>query len=126
MDGGNVTDLRDESGSLDPDRIAHDIAEKGEIWARLDDASRLLERTRDTVLARLILDIKDREKCSMRQAELLAKASNDWENHVYAATEAKLKANLARVQFDAAKARFEAMRSAEASRRAEMTTFGRR
>lgn len=122
-----MDDWRTPEGDIDPQRIGHGIEELGKRWAELTHAAHLLEKTRDATLAQLILgNLEASPGQSMRRAELAAKASDDWSNHIYAIADARLKANLAKIEYDAACATFEAMRTAEATRRAEMQTLGKR
>lgn len=99
-------------------------------WADAQKAANLLDKTWETVKAEMILGIRDsgvgdERKVSWAEAELRAQASEDWKDHVYAMVEGRHMANVARVQYDALKAKFEALRTAEASRRAELQTLGR-
>lgn len=123
--GGQLVDQR-----IDPHRIAQAIEMAGKAWADAAHAANLLEKTKDSVLAELILSTRDdvepgEKKMAWTEAEMRAKASEDWQNHVYAMIEARHKANLARVHYDATTAKFEALRTAEASRRAELQNLGR-
>lgn len=112
---------------IDPDRVAHEVASAGDRWVQADHAAKLLEKTEKIVFAQLVRDLRRGEvTLSRRDAEDAALVSETYQSHVYAMTEARREANLARVAWEAARARFEAMRTAEASRRAEMTAFGRR
>ena len=125
MDGG-IPELVDQR--IDPHRISREIEQAGTAWADHAHAASLLEKTEDIVLSTLILAMRlgpDGKRVSWEEARHQAKASEDYQSHVYAMTEARYKANKARVRFDAMKAKFEAMRTAESTRRAELITLGR-
>lgn len=128
-DGSQLADdLVDQR--IDPHRIHQDMEKCGTVWADAQNAANLLERTKGGVMAELILAYRDgnapgEKKMSLREAELTAEASKEWLDHTYAMVEARHKANLARVRYDALKAKFDALRTAEASRRAELMNLGR-
>jgi hypothetical protein len=109
----------------DPNQVAADIAKAGDAWAEVDHAARLLEQTKAAVFARIKLRIKDELGCKIGEAHERALASDEYQDHLHALCDARYAANLARVKFDAEKARFDASRTAEASRREEMKAFGR-
>ncbi len=115
------------AGDLDPAAIAHDIDEHGSDWAKKKHAADLLERSTTAVLAQLTneqrrLDIT----LSRKEAEDLAKGSKEYLDHIYASADARLASNLARVKYEAAQARFEALRSLEATKRTEIQHLSRR
>ena len=114
---------------IDPHRIHQAMEQTGMQWADAQNASNLLERTWESVKAEMILVMRetgdDEKKLPWNEAELRAKASDEWQNHTYAMVEARYKANVARVRYDALKAKFDALRTAEASRRAELQNLGR-
>jgi len=120
-------DWRDADGNLDPQLIGHDIETLGHAWAGLSHAASLLDKTQTAVFAQMVLaHMEEHSGVSRATAELKVRGSDDWMNHIYAALDARRRANVALVNFEAGKARFEAMRTQEASRRVEMTTLGRR
>lgn len=115
---------RNEAGEVDPHRIAHDLEQLGKAWADMEHAAKLLAGTKGEVFAQLVLKAMDGGMSEAR-AKLAAKGSEEWLDHVYAMLDARHKANLAKITFDAATAEFEALRTAEATRRAEMRQYGR-
>lgn len=120
-------DWRDGDGNLDPQLIGHDIEVLGKAWVELSHAASLLDKTGPAVFAQMVLAyIEANPGVSRAMAELKTRGSDEWMNQIYAGREARRKANTALVNYEAAKARFEAMRTQEASRRAEMVTFGSR
>jgi hypothetical protein len=115
------------AGELDPAAIAHDIDVHGTAWAHKKHAADLLERTTGAVLAQLTNAIRrEQPDLTRKESEDIAKGSEDYLNHLYAAADARRDANLARVKYEAAQARFEAIRSLEATRRVEINTLHRR
>lgn len=116
---------RDEYGSVDPARVGACIEAAGRIWADEEAAAKALEGTKATVLAQIMVNLID-AGTPATQARVRALASDEYTNHMDALLLARKRANLAKVNFDAAKAGFEATRTAEATRRAEMHTLDRR
>lgn len=115
---------------IDPHRIAREIEDIGKKWADAAHAAKLLESTSASVLATLTLQMREGlgsngKPVSVAEAKLQAQASEDWLTHIYATVEARRAANLARVMFDAVTAKFEASRTAEATRRAELVALGK-
>lgn len=104
---------------LDPNALAHELSERGLAWADADAAACALEETKSTVLSQLAADHLGRGE-SAAKAELLAKASPEYRDHLESMVNARKTANRARVRWDTYKAYVELIRSAESSRRAEM------
>lgn len=102
----------------DPARFAQAIVRKGEAWADAEAAAALLEETRKTVLAS---EMAKQGDMPVSKAEMHALASDVYRKHVLSMVEARQAANKARVAYDGAKAMMELARSAEATRRAEIT-----
>ncbi len=112
-------------GPIDPLRVAHQVLAAGSRWVQLNHAAKLLEKTERTVLSQLTNQVRAADSnLSRREAEDLARASPEFENHVFAMLEARREADLARVTWLAAQAQIDAMRTAEATRRAEIHAFG--
>ncbi len=123
----NATDFYTAAGDLDPLAISRDIEQFGTDWSHKKHAADLLEKSNKAVLAQLTNAERRRDtSLSRKEAEDLAMGSDDYQNHLYACADARRDANLARVKYDAAQARFEALRSLEATKRAEMQTLSRR
>ncbi len=122
-----MTDGRDAHGDIDPAAIAHDIEVHGTNWSHKKHAADALEKSTGAILAQLTNAIR-REQIDLtrKEAEDLAKGSEEYLAHIYATVDARRAANLARVKYDVAQAKFEAIRSAEATRRAEINTLSRR
>jgi len=102
---------------FDPDRIRTRLVEVGEEWAELDAAANVLEETRKTILAEIML------KCEGSQAakEMQALADPSYKLHVTKMVAARKEANRAKVKFETGKMWAELMRTRESTRRAEAT-----
>jgi hypothetical protein len=87
-------------------------------WADLDAAASLLDDTRKTVLAEVMRALPGK---SMAEREMHGLAHPDYVQHLSAASEARRKANRARVSYQSEQARIELIRTAESTRRAQMT-----
>ena len=108
-----------ESAPLkDPGRLAQGIVSRGEIWADADGAASLLEETKGTVLAKIVKEHFDQPAW---KAEALAKADPRYEEHIRAMVAARTVSNLAKVRYEGSKQLGEFQRSAESTRRAEMS-----
>jgi hypothetical protein len=115
---------QNDLASIDPNEIAHLIEEAGTAWAHAVHAADLLEKTTRPVLSEITNNIRKAEPdLSRREAEDLAQATPQYLEHIYAALDARREANIARAKLDAAKAKFEAMRSAQASHRASIQAW---
>lgn len=112
----------DNSLLKDPARFAQSIVARGELWSDALHAADLLEETRSTLLAKIT---KEHFELPAWKAEAAAKADPRYEEHIRAMVDARRLANLARVRFDGAKAMGDFVRSAEATRRAEVNLGGR-
>lgn len=120
-------DLRTVQGDLDPRKIAHDIETHGAEWANLKAAADLLEKTNKALLAQLTNKARaESPGISRREAQDLAEGSAEYAAHITKTVGLRRDANLARVKYEAAQVRFEAMRTVEATKRAEMATLSRR
>lgn len=117
----NDSRYRNHEGDLDPNVISHELDEAGRAYANAKHAADLLEGTNGAVRAELT-NAKRREfpELSRKECEDMALGSPEWRNHVYATADAVREKNLALARWKAVQARFEAMRTAEATRRAQM------
>jgi hypothetical protein len=105
-------------------RLAEEIRILGEDWADKLRAAQLLEETKTSVRAEIALRIRGTSnRMTRRDSEDAALLSEDYKQHVHAMVDAKHAANLARVRLEAARSQFDAMRTAEVSRRAEMNKY---
>lgn len=107
------------SKATQAEKVAHNMALLGHEWADRECAASLLEETRKSVRAQLAVEFL-KDAGSAAKAELMAEADDKYVDHLNKMVAARKAANIARVNFDAHKAWIELVRSAEASRRAEM------
>lgn len=102
---------------FNPDELHHRVVALGEEWATLNAAADLLEESKKTVLAELQ---KQAQGGGVAERERTALADPIYGDHLDAMVDARRKANIARIHYDAAKAWIEMARSMESTRRAEM------
>jgi dephospho-CoA kinase len=90
-------------------------------WVDLDNAARLLEETKTTVLEeRKNALVQQNEKLADNAAERQVKADPEWREWIEAMVKARTAANLAKVQLRYIEMRWSEQQSFEATRRAEM------
>jgi hypothetical protein len=102
---------------FDPDRIRARLVEVGEDWADKDAAATLLEETKKTVLAELMLKA---DGSSAAAKEMNALADPVYRLHVTNMVTARREANKAKIRWETGKTWAELRRSAESTKRAEM------
>ena len=102
--------------SFDADKAYDSILRAGEDWADKQAAADLLEETRKSVLARLMIGA---DATSQGGREMYALADEQYTDFVDGMVAARRAANKARVRYDSAKVLAELRRSQEATRRAE-------
>lgn len=103
---------------IDSEQIYDALVKAGEDWADQDAAASLLEETRKSVLARLMMECP---APSSTAKEMYALADVEYKKHVEGMVGARKVANKARVRYDSARVLAELRRSEESTRRAEMT-----
>lgn len=103
---------------FDGSKIYAEIVKAGDDHADKDAAATLLEETKGTVLAELI--VRQDQSLSVAAREYIAKADAVYRLHVVNMVEARRVANRAKVRFDGAKLLGDLRRSEESSRRAAM------
>ena len=104
--------------SFDPDKAFDAILRAGEDWADKQAAADLLEETRKSVLARLMLEA---DATTQAAREMYALAEKQYTDFIEGMVTARKAANKARVRYDSAKVLAELRRSQESTRRAEMS-----
>lgn len=104
---------------MDSDRIYDEISKAGEAWADAEAAADLLEETKKSVLAKLMIECNQSNTSAGR--EMYALADPEFRKHIEGMVAARRAANKARVRYDSAKVLAELRRSEESTRRAEMT-----
>ena len=112
-----ITTVDKPLSRFDPDHLHHRMVKLGEAWADANAEADLLEETKKTVLAELARTASG----GVAERKRTALSSTLFKDHLEAMCEARKKANIARVHYDAAKSWVEMSRSIESTRRAEMT-----
>ena len=102
---------------FDPDRIRARLVEVGDEWADKDAAATLLEETKKTVLAELMLKA---EGTTAAAKEMNALADPVYRLHITNMVTARKEANKAKIRWDSGKTWAELRRSQESTKRAEM------
>ena len=101
-----------------PDTVFERISQAGEHWADAEDkANRLEARAKRTYSALVISALE--EAGSVSKAEHLARSSAAFERESLEAEQAKHTANVAKARLEAARTWWEAVRTMEATARAE-------
>ena len=103
---------------MSPDEIYEKMVAAGNEWADLNAAAEALEEGLKSVKAQLMVSSTH---TSAAGKEMEALADETYREYVKNMTNARKLANRARVKFDSIKAWIELYRSAESTRRAEMT-----
>jgi hypothetical protein len=116
---------RTAEGDLDPNQIATDLDRFGREYAEAYANAKLLEEQKSIVFSTLVLHYREAgPRVSRADAEDHARTSEEYSVHIETMVEARRRANIAKARWMAVQARFEAMRTAEATRRAELKAFG--
>lgn len=102
---------------MEPERIYAEIVKAGEEWADADAAASLLEETRKSVLAKLMLEA---DATTNAAKEMYALADPQYSKYIEGMVSARKVANKARVRYDSSKTLAELRRSEESTRREEM------
>ncbi len=104
--------------------LSSEYGRLGNIWAQLQHAASLLEETKTRVRAQIANGLRaENPRLNRRDSEEQALLSDEYMSHITAMIEARRQANLARVELEVIKTEFDAVRTAEVSRRAEMTKY---
>lgn len=116
---------------LDPARLTEEVIDDGNRWVDLDAAASILEESRKSVLAKLILDCIDnslaggsKRAMSIGQAEYHALADDTYRSHVDLMVEARKVANRAKVRYDLNRKKLDLLQTAHATLRQEMRMSG--
>jgi hypothetical protein len=122
-----VRDFNSLEGNVDQlFELANEIDTTGQDWADKTHAANVLEETKTTVRAEIALSLRREKGLNKRDADEEALVHPRYKEHVDAMLNARHAANIARVRLEACKARYEAMRTAEVSRRAELNRLSSR
>lgn len=90
-------------------------------WADKEAAAQMLEDSKSAVLAQKCAELGD---IPVNRAEQTVKASSFWAEYIKKAVAARQEANVARVEMEYRRMRFNQRQSQEANARAEMRTLG--
>ena len=90
-------------------------------WVDADAAADLLEETKTAVLSKMMMELGE---MPVSKAEMQAKASDAWTEHLTAMVDARARANLLKVQMKYIEMRFSEWQSNDANARKERQ-FGR-
>lgn len=102
---------------FNPEAIAAAVNRAGEQWADAQAAADLLEETRKSVLAKLSLEAAGG---SVAAREMIALASQEYQDFLAGMVKARQAANKAKVRYSSAQVFAELRRSEESTKRAEM------
>lgn len=102
---------------FDPDKTYAALVKSGEEWAELDATATLLEETKKSVLAKLMLESTGTTQSAK---EMLALADPKYAEFIGGMVNARKAATKARVRYDSAKTLSELRRSQESTKREEM------
>lgn len=102
--------------SLNPEKLAAEIAKAGETWADAEATASQLEELKKVVLAELMNGMDG----SVAARETAALATPEYKNHIVGMVSARHTANRAKVRYKALEVLAELKRSQESTRRAEM------
>lgn len=103
---------------MDINQIIERMRLAGEEWAESDRAANLLEETKHSILSQIKLSSEGLS--SEAAKETFARASDAYMDHVKAMTDARGKANMAKVKWVVAQSYVDLIRTMESSRRAEL------
>lgn len=102
---------------IDPDKIAHELSERGLDWADKDAAYRALDELTKTVLAEIKLAFDDKSDAAR---EMKALASKAYREHLASVSAARGEANRAKAKLKTYETWIELKRSIMATERAQM------
>ena len=102
---------------MNADVLFHKMEEAGADWADKQSAANILEDTRHSVLAQLMIKSS---ASSVAAKEMEARASSEYQSHVKATQEAAAKALKAKVKYEAIKIWIDLKRTESANERAAM------
>jgi hypothetical protein len=97
--------------------ISEEYRISAKAWVDLDGAARLLEETKTAVLSQRM---KMQGDMPVSKAELIVKASPEWDDFIRKMVKARTDANLAKVRLEWVRMRFQEWQAMDASARAEM------
>src|ERR1700759_4889649 len=105
--------------SADPTEIHANLVKLGEAWADKERAAQLYEETRKSLRSQIALKFLA-DTGAANKAEMMAEATEEYITHLKSMVEARRQANIAEVNYNAARVWTDLVRTQEATRRAEM------
>lgn len=109
--------MRIEATHFDNLELSERFRLAAEKWVALDSAANLLEETKSAVLSQMMARLGN---IPVSHAERDVKSSEQWRDHVTKMVKAREAANLAKVQCEYIRMKFQEWSSANANKRAEM------
>ena len=103
-----------------PEHMHERLVRVGAEWAELNSAAELLEETKKSVRSQYVMEHLKEAK-TVAKAEHMADSDERYREHLALMVAARKKANIGRVNFDAAKTYIELYRSQQANERAAMS-----
>ncbi len=106
--------------------LIEEVIAAGNAWAEEDASASVLEESKKTQLAQLIMEFSEGAKAeggkgmSKAEAELRALADPRYDDHIQMMIAARKTANASRVRYDMGRAYIDLLRSVHATKRAEM------
>lgn len=104
---------------FDPAKLASDLLKHGHEWADKKAAAELLAETKGSILSQIALKFLA-DGCAVNKAEMMAEATQEYQDHVKSMVLAKKEAIKAEVQYNADRTYIDLVRSQESTKRAEM------
>ncbi|HEY6020487.1 MAG TPA: hypothetical protein VIY48_11460 [Candidatus Paceibacterota bacterium] len=104
---------------LDPEKLAHELSERGKDWAEKDAAYYALEEAKHSILSQCKAELNDQDQ-SEAAKEVAARRSPKFLEHLTATAAARAAMNKAKVNYTTFQAYLELIRSREATNREEM------
>lgn len=103
----------------DPTEITTRLTTLGHDWADKEAAASVLEETRKSLRSQIALKFLA-ETGAANKAEMMAEATQEYIDHLKSMVEARRHANIADVNYSAARVWVDLLRTKEATKRAEM------
>jgi hypothetical protein len=103
----------------DPNEVVSRLTTLGHEWADKESAAALLEETRKSLRSQIALKFLA-DTGAANKAEMMAEATDEYTAHVKSMVEARRLANIADVNYSAARIWVDLIRTKEATKRAEM------
>jgi hypothetical protein len=115
---------------FDPNKLATEMEQLGVEWSNRDETAGLLEETKKTLLAQIIMEYQTRatetpkKSMPMNQAETMALADPRYRAHIENMVRARSEANRAKVRYDTCKYKVDSLRTLAVTHREAMRMSG--